>query len=83
MSKGFSKSAEVVFSLRKLHHCLWQSKHNLIYHHKGIPWVTQDVIPYFSAPQWAAIFFAGIFYFNNLTKLSCGEMRQKELKNDL
>ena len=49
--KGFWGALRFYFFPRKLHHCLWRSKHDLIYHRKGIPWLTQDVIPYLSAPR--------------------------------
>ena len=44
MLKKFLMSTEVlIFSPRKFHHCFWRSKHNLIYHHQHIPWLTPDV----------------------------------------
>ena len=49
--KGFWGALRFYFFPRRLHHCFWRSKHDLIYHPKGIPWLTRDVIPYFSAPR--------------------------------
>ena len=50
MLKGFLTSAEVlIFFPRKFHHSFWRSNHDRIYHRQRIPWLTPDVIPFFSA----------------------------------
>ena len=53
--KGFWGELRFYFFPEKLHHCFWRSKHDLIYHCKGISWLTQDVIPYFSSPRWTVL----------------------------
>ena len=36
-SKGFDERRGFIFFPRKLYHCIWRDKHDLIYHRKGIP----------------------------------------------
>ena len=37
MFKGFWRAPRFYFFHRKLNHCFWRGKHDLIYHRKGIP----------------------------------------------
>ena len=37
MFKGFWRAPRFYFFPRKLNHCFWQGKHDLVYHCKGIP----------------------------------------------
>ena len=36
-SKGFDERRGFIFFPKKLNHCFWRGKHDLIYYRKGIP----------------------------------------------